>query len=119
MLQQQQTPTGLPGQSPLARYMMAQSPQSGVYRPQISPMNAMSKKQSRSVICMFDYGNDLIDYTGSPNIMAEEEMHFLFKFFSERIQYLGRIIARCQQEGDNENYSCSFDFFGCCSLRST
>ncbi|CAF3989345.1 unnamed protein product, partial [Rotaria sordida] len=80
--QQQQTPIGPPGQSPLARYMMAQSPQGGVYRPPMSPMN-------------------MINYTGSPT-MIDEEMHFLFKFFTERIQYLTRIIARCQQEGTNE-----------------
>jgi hypothetical protein len=45
MIQHQQTPIGPPGQSPLARYMMAQSPQGGVYRPQMSPMNMMSKKK--------------------------------------------------------------------------
>lgn len=43
MMQQPPTPIGPPGQSPLARYMMAQSPQPGVYRPQMSPMNMMSK----------------------------------------------------------------------------
>jgi hypothetical protein len=43
MMQQPQTPIGLPGQSPLARYVMAQSPQTAVYRPQMSPMNMMSK----------------------------------------------------------------------------
>lgn len=31
--------------------------------------------------------------------MIDEEMHFLFKFFAERIHYLTRIITRCQQEG--------------------
>jgi len=46
MMQQQQAP----GQSPLARYMMAQSPQTGIYRPQMSPMNMMSKKDSSSFI---------------------------------------------------------------------
>lgn len=49
---------------------------------------------------MRKYKNNVLDYTGSPNTMIEEEMHFLFKFFTERIQYLGRIIARCQQEGN-------------------
>jgi hypothetical protein len=44
MMQQQQAPIGPPGQSPLARYMMAQSPQGGVYRPQMSPMNMISMK---------------------------------------------------------------------------
>lgn len=44
-IMQQQTPVGPAGQSPLARYMMAQSPQNAVYRPQISPMNTMSKKR--------------------------------------------------------------------------
>jgi hypothetical protein len=34
--------------------------------------------------------------------MIDDEMHFLFKFFTERIQYLTRIIARCQQEGTTE-----------------
>ncbi len=43
MMQQPQTPIGPPGQGPLTRYMMAQSPQAGVYRPQMSPMNMMSK----------------------------------------------------------------------------
>lgn len=43
MMQQPPTPIGPPGQSPLARYMMAQSPQPGVYRPQMSPMNMMGK----------------------------------------------------------------------------
>ncbi len=42
MMQPQQAP----GQSPLARYMMAQSPQTGIYRPQMSPMNMMSKNDS-------------------------------------------------------------------------
>ena len=42
MIQQQQQ--GPPGQSPLSRYMMAQSPQTGVYRPQMSPMNMMSTR---------------------------------------------------------------------------
>lgn len=47
MMQQGQTPMGMPpGQSPLARYMMAQSPQTGVYRPQMSPMNMMSTKKN-------------------------------------------------------------------------
>jgi len=45
MMQQQPTPLGPPGQSPLARYMMAQSPQGSVGRPPISPMNMMSKKE--------------------------------------------------------------------------
>lgn len=43
MMQQPQTPIGPPGQSPLARYMMAQSPQANMYRPQMSPMPMMSK----------------------------------------------------------------------------
>jgi len=46
MQQQQQAPLGPSVQSPLARYMMAQSPQGGVYRPQMSPMNMISKKES-------------------------------------------------------------------------
>lgn len=48
MMQQPPTPIGPPGQSPLARYMMAQSPQAGVYRPQMSPMNMMSKIKLKS-----------------------------------------------------------------------
>jgi hypothetical protein len=40
-----------------------------------------------------------LDYAGSPSTMIDEEMHFLFKFFAERIHYLNRIMARCQQEG--------------------
>ncbi len=43
MMQQPLTPIGPPGQGPLTRYMMAQSPQASVYRPQMSPMNMMSK----------------------------------------------------------------------------
>jgi hypothetical protein len=43
VMQQPPTPIGPPVQSPLARYMMAQSPQASVYRPQMSPMNMMSK----------------------------------------------------------------------------
>ena len=35
--------------------------------------------------------------------MIDDEMHFLFKFFTERIQYLTRLIARCQQEGKDQN----------------
>jgi hypothetical protein len=31
--------------------------------------------------------------------MIDDEMQFLLKFFTERIQYLVRIITRCQQEG--------------------
>ncbi|CAF4954776.1 unnamed protein product [Rotaria magnacalcarata] len=83
MIQQQQTPVGAPGQSPLARYMMAQSPQNSVYRPQMSPIN-------------------MINYAGSPTAMIDEEMHFLYKFFTERIQYLARIMARYQQEGQSD-----------------
>ena len=40
-----------------------------------------------------------LDYAGSPSNMIDDEMHFLFKFFAERIHYLTRIITRCQQEG--------------------
>ena len=43
MMQQSQPSIGPPGQSPLTRYMMVQSPPSGIYRPQMSPMNMMSK----------------------------------------------------------------------------
>ncbi|CAF3761235.1 unnamed protein product [Adineta steineri] len=83
--QQQQQPTsiGPPGQSPLARYMMAQSPQNSLYRPQASPMN-------------------MINYTGSPTAMIDDEMHFLFKFFNERILHLTRVIARYQQDGQHD-----------------
>ncbi|CAF1353756.1 unnamed protein product [Adineta steineri] len=85
MQQQQQQPTsiGPPGQSPLARYMMAQSPQNSLYRPQASPMN-------------------MINYTGSPTAMIDDEMHFLFKFFNERILHLTRVIARYQQDGQHD-----------------
>jgi hypothetical protein len=31
--------------------------------------------------------------------MLDEEMHYLFKYFTERIHHLTRIITRCQQEG--------------------
>ena len=31
--------------------------------------------------------------------MIDEEMHFLFKYFTERVHYLARVITRCQQEG--------------------
>ena len=44
MMQQQPGALGPPVQSPLSRYMMAQNPQGGVYRPQMSPMNMMSTK---------------------------------------------------------------------------
>lgn len=30
--------------------------------------------------------------------MIDDEIQFLLKFFTERVQYLARIIARCQQE---------------------
>jgi hypothetical protein len=43
--QQQQAPLGQPGPSPLSRYMMASSPQGVLYRPQMSPMNMMSKNR--------------------------------------------------------------------------
>lgn len=32
--------------------------------------------------------------------MIDDEMHYLFKYFTERIHYLTRIITRCQQEGN-------------------
>ncbi|CAF3766797.1 unnamed protein product, partial [Rotaria sordida] len=83
MMQQPQTPIGLPGQSPLARYMMAQSPQNTIYRPQMSPMNMMN-------------------YASSPTAMIDDEIHYLFKFFTDRIHYLTRIITRCQQEGQHD-----------------
>ncbi|CAF4651198.1 unnamed protein product, partial [Rotaria sp. Silwood1] len=83
MMQQPQTPIGPPGQSPLARYMMAQSPQNSIYRPQMSPMNMMN-------------------YAGSPTAMIDDEMHYLYKFFTDRIHYLTRIITRCQQEGHHD-----------------
>ncbi|CAF3759498.1 unnamed protein product [Adineta steineri] len=83
MMQQPQTPIGAPGQSPFARYMMAQSPQAPMYRPQMSPMNMMN-------------------YAGSPTAMIDDEMHYLYKFFTERIHYLTRIIGRCQQEGQHD-----------------
>jgi len=34
--------------------------------------------------------------------MIDDEIQFLVKFFTERIQYLIRIITRFQQEGTNE-----------------
>ena len=43
MMSQPQTPGGSPGHSPLARYMIVPSPQGGIYRPQMSPMNMISK----------------------------------------------------------------------------
>ncbi|CAF0970691.1 unnamed protein product [Adineta ricciae] len=84
IIQQQATPLAQqPGQSPLARYMMSQSPQNSIYRPQMSPIN-------------------MINYAGSPTVMIDDEIHFLYKYFNERIQFLTRIIARCQQEGQHE-----------------
>ena len=48
MIQQQATPLAQqPGQSPLARYMMSQSPQNSIYRPQMSPINMISKRESK------------------------------------------------------------------------
>jgi hypothetical protein len=35
--------------------------------------------------------------------MIDDEMQFLLKFFTERIQYIIRIMARCQQEGITES----------------
>ena len=55
MQQQQQTPLGSSGQSPLARYMMIQSPQNVPYRSQVSPMNVMSKKESKLCIYIRTY----------------------------------------------------------------
>ncbi len=55
MMQQQQASLGPPVQSPLARYMMAQSPQSAVYRPQMSPMNTMSKKESIFLLYKYEH----------------------------------------------------------------
>ena len=51
MIQQQQAPPIVqqPGQSPLARYMMSQSPQNSIYRPQMSPMNMISKRDSNCI----------------------------------------------------------------------
>jgi len=34
--------------------------------------------------------------------MIDDEIQFFLKFFTERIQYLIRIIARCQQEGTDK-----------------
>jgi len=34
--------------------------------------------------------------------MIDEEMHYLFKYFTDRIHYLTRIITRCQQEGQHD-----------------
>jgi hypothetical protein len=42
-----------------------------------------------------------LDYPGSPTAMIDDEMHYLFKFFTDRIHYLTRIMTRCQQEGKN------------------
>ncbi len=99
MQQQQQISLGPSGQSPLARYMMAQSPQGPLYRPQMSPMNMISKKKSKLSLYRHGHKRNYIDYTNSPTAMMDDEMQFLLKFFTERIQYLIRIIARCQQEG--------------------
>ena len=35
--------------------------------------------------------------------MVDEEMHYLFKYFTERIHHLTRIMTRCQQEGTNNS----------------
>jgi hypothetical protein len=40
-----------------------------------------------------------LDYAGSPTAMIDDEMHYLFKYFTDRIHYLTRVITRCQQEG--------------------
>ena len=40
-----------------------------------------------------------LDYGNSPTVIPDDETQFLVKFFTERIQYLPRMIARCQQEG--------------------
>jgi hypothetical protein len=42
-----------------------------------------------------------LDYAGSPTAMIDDEMHYLFKFFTDRMHYLTRVITRCQQEGKN------------------
>ncbi len=42
--QQQQVSVGPSVSNSITRYMMAQSPQAGAYRPQMSPMNMMSMK---------------------------------------------------------------------------
>lgn len=47
--QQQQGSLGPSVQSPLARYMMAQSPQTSTYRLPMSPMNAMSKNKLKFI----------------------------------------------------------------------
>ncbi len=110
MMQQQPTPLGPPGQSPLARYMMAQSPQGSVGRPPMSPMNMMSKKESQFFYININIKEtNYIDYNNSPTVMIDDEIQFFLKFFTERIQYLIRIIARCQQEGTDE-YSLFFKF---------
>jgi hypothetical protein len=49
--------------------------------------------------------------------MIDEEMHYLFKFFTDRIHYLSRIMARCQQEGKNSKIEQTFVVFF--SFRST
>jgi hypothetical protein len=46
-----------------------------------------------------------LDYAGSPQTMIDEEMHYLFKYFTERIHHLTRIITRCQQEGKKRRNS--------------
>ena len=49
--------------------------------------------------------------------MIDDEMHYLYKFFTDRLHYLTRIIARCQQEGkyEEEEGTLFLTFF----LRST
>lgn len=41
--------------------------------------------------------------------MVDEEMHYLFKYFTERIHHLTRIMTRCQQEGTSNSKN-SIDF---------
>ena len=52
--------------------------------------------------------------------MVDEEMHYLFKYFTERIHHLTRIMTRCQQEGTNCTEEELIDFIDLSSLpRST
>lgn len=101
MMQQTQVPVGPAGPTSITRYMMAQSPQGATYRPPISPMNTISMKnqeQNSSIELKTSVISDL-GYGNSPAAIMDDEIQFLVKFFTERIQYLPRMIVRCQQEG--------------------
>ena len=40
--------------------------------------------------------------------MIDEEIHYFFKYFSERVHYLTRIMTRCQQEGKIQSLGTRF-----------